>query len=161
VSLPKVPEVRLEVVEVIVEDPPAASTCAETAAEAATGAGTVPVEVTGTARDGRGEISVQAITKQSINYCFFFLNSYVWAILYFVAIHFSKYRDLFCVFFLPAFGRYQYRPLDGFFLIFFGPDEDFWGMHKIKIATLFASSQKHGKNAFGWVVTKLYPQSKI
>ncbi len=67
------PVVRQEVVEVIGEDPPAVSTCAETAAEVATGAGTVPVEVTGTARDGRGEISVQAI-NQAINQllCFFF-----------------------------------------------------------------------------------------
>jgi hypothetical protein len=61
VYLLKGPEVRQEVVEVTGEDPSAASTCAETAAKAATGVGTVPVEVTGTARDGRGEISDHAI----------------------------------------------------------------------------------------------------
>jgi hypothetical protein len=65
-------------VEVIGEDPTAAGTGADTVAEVATRAGTVPVEVTGTARDGRdgrGEISDQE-TYQAIDQLLFSFFSF-------------------------------------------------------------------------------------
>jgi hypothetical protein len=108
VSLFKGPEVRQEVVEFTGEDSPAAGTCAETAARADTGDGTVSVGVTGTARDGHGRTSDQAI-NQFLSYFFFD-----------VANHFSIILRPFLCFFLtclrtvpvPSVGRF-------FFLIFF------------------------------------------
>ncbi len=57
------PEDRREVVEVTVEGMPVTSTCAEVAAGAVSADGTVSAGVTGTARDGRGRTSDQAINQ--------------------------------------------------------------------------------------------------
>ncbi len=88
--------------EVTGEDSLAASTCAETAAGAVTGDGTVSTGVTGTAQDGRGRTSDQAINQ-------FLLIFDVITFHYFAVNHISVILRLFLCF-------------------FFGPDEDFWGM---------------------------------
>jgi hypothetical protein len=80
-------------VEVTGEDSLAASTCAETAAGAVTGDGTVSAGVTGTARDGRGRTSDQAINQ----FLPFFFD--VKTFHYFAVNHISVILRLFFVFF--------------------------------------------------------------